>query len=626
MATTTSNQDLGVTTTTSDHVVRTQGATDVNWNPPVKVPVPHANEVPTTAATEHTTDRTLVGGGNVVRAGDAIGPSSGPPHPDNGAGGGVASATHLQEARVVSGSPNVRTEGTPLGRSTDTTTNNHGNTVGQVQGANPTNTVAVSEEDKLLACSLDTTDVTCSHGRKPGPNKLLEITARETITLKATRKNAKTGGGPACTQPTHTRWVIRQTKRGRVTKPEEVKTGDEITLDNSWFTWGDLDKAPPAASVKIEQGGVENTNRLPGNLSAEANRLQSTPQGQAEVRGYGQRNDMGRGEARTAMLRGYRAGQQADRAIMNGAGNVANAVVAGREIIDATKDFADFLKVWNAAEERYEVTVEAFACSGSHKYTFRSFPGKEMKFDATDYIEKVRTAFQALQRIFAFVRTVASAAGRASAGEAKLCDPFTFVAKVGWEEMTQDVDRLNKKKFHCDRGWRFEVTGTIAKNKERFAIPVLWFANLFFPGAGTAANKLVEALGADFTIGIGIDMELQAAAWADRRPGASPTVGGGFPVKFELFADIQLNAGRWVQISGKVSLKGRPVFEIRAPSIDLFAGFIALLPGEAKVGFKGVARIDAYFWSSSTSIEYEPASAKVAWGEVPLRVFSLFSR
>ena len=231
MATTTSNQDLGVTTTTSDHVVRTQGATDVNWNPPVKVPVPHANEVPTTAATEHTTDRTLVGGGNVVRAGDAIGPSSGPPHPDNGAGGGVASATHLQEARVVSGSPNVRTEGTPLGRSTDTTTNNHGNTVGQVQGANPTNTVAVSEEDKLLACSLDTTDVTCSHGRKPGPNKLLEITARETITLKATRKNAKTGGGPACTQPTHTRWVIRQTKRGRVTKPEEVKTGDEITLD-----------------------------------------------------------------------------------------------------------------------------------------------------------------------------------------------------------------------------------------------------------------------------------------------------------------------------------------------------------------------------------------------------------
>ena len=103
MGTTTSNQDHGVTTTSSGHVARTDGPSDVNWNPTTSTQVPHPNEVPTTAATEHTTDKTKFGGGNVVREGDAIGPNSGPGHPDTGAGGGIGSATHLLEARVPTG-------------------------------------------------------------------------------------------------------------------------------------------------------------------------------------------------------------------------------------------------------------------------------------------------------------------------------------------------------------------------------------------------------------------------------------------------------------------------------------------------------------------------------------------
>lgn len=644
MATTTSNQDLGITTTTSDHVVRTQGATDVNWNPPVKVPVPHGNQVPTTAATEHTTDRTQFGGGPVVRQGDAIGPSSGPPHPDNGAGGGVASATHLQEARITSGSPNVTTEGGPLGRTTDPTTQNHGNTVGQVGGANPNDTVPMSEEDKLLACSLDKTEVKCGHGRVPGREKLLEITSADTVELKATRKNAKTGGAPSCDKPPHTKWVIRHTKKGRKIK-EETKTGDVITLDNSWFTWGDLDggQAETSHSLTTERTNAElnqdgNFNR--GGIAAAENTRLRQQANYAEVDAHtrAQGRTVPRGGDARYQSRQVSRGEMVDAHVARAESPVAQrrqqfaaaqaAYESGRAVYKATTSLVDLFKVWNAADEQNEVTVEAFACSGGDKYVLRSFPGKEIEFSlGTDLIDKIQTTVQAIQKVFRGVQKIATVAGLPAKADVEFFTDLTFKVACVWEEMKQDNAALRKYKHHCDRGWSFVVTANLAKVEFTLAMPVALFANLFVPGAGSALNSALNWIGFEATIGFDVMIKIGVGVWGERKPGAStPTSGGGFPIELEIYARVQITWRSALEVSGGIVVQGEPRLQLVVPTINLFDAYFKLLPGELKIGFRGVARVDLYFWKTGWQGEHFPESAKVSWSEMPMRVFSLLKQ
>lgn len=642
MGTTTSNQDLGITTKTSDHIAKTDGATDVCWNPPVKVTIPHANEVSTTKATEHTSSKTMFSGGNVVREGDAIGPPSGPAHPDNGAGGGVVSHTHLKEARIPVGSPNVKAEGKPLGRKTDKTTQNHANTVGSIQGGNPATTISEIDAAKLLACSLDTIKTVCGHGREPGPEHLLEITATDTVKFTAKRKNAKTGGAPSCTQMPHTKWVITQIKDGKQTKREE-KTGDVITLANAdWFTWGDLD----AKATGTMTGSVGRTEA--GNVAKDASNQAAIQKARTDatkavdgmtadhhIRDNGGRTPStadGRAAARAQATQeiGNTAAARKEAALANQQATfdaAKAAYAAGKDVYKATTSLIDFYKVWNA-DKGCEVTVEAFACSGGDKYTLRSYPGKEIEFAiSSETLAKIKAAVQAIQKVFRGVQKIATLAGAPAKADVKLFDPIEFKMACVWEEMKADNAELKKYKHHCDRGWSFMVSAMLAKVEFTLELPVALFANLFVPGAGSALSSALNFIGFTATIGFDVTIKISVGVWGERKPGsAKPTFGGGFPLELEIFARVKIAWRTNLEVAGGIIVKGEPKLQLMVPSIDLFQSYFKLLPGEFKIGFKGVAKVNLYLWKGDWAGEYYPDSAKVTWDEVPFKIFALLKQ
>ncbi len=601
MGTSTSNQNHGITTTTSNHDAK-ETAPDVNWNPPHTVAVPHGNHVETVKATEHTSGKTLFGGGNVVRQGDAIGPCSGEPHADTG--GGVVSGTYIQEARVVTGSPNVKTEGIPPARKTDPTTQNHGNTVGKVLGGDPNDTLSSLDDEKLKACSLDTTKVKCGHGREAGKEHLLEVTAKDTVDLEATRKNAKVQGPPDCPQNLHTKWVITRTVSGKQEKKEEKK-GDKITLDNAWFTWGDLDSSEAGLDSEHEVAAT-NTKKADEAAHYKANKPKKS------------------GRAATAKRRANAEAFAAGRHQMKE--DVAAVVTGAQEAYKATTSLVDFFKVWNA--EPILVSVEAFACSGGDKYTLKSYPGKEIEFSiGEETLKKIKTALQVIQKVFRGVQKIANLAGvPAKADVALLRDPsFTMTCK--WEEMDKDVPEIKKYKYHCDRGWSFDATATLAETEDedlRFGLPIALFANLFVPGSGSVLNTALNYLGFEALIEFKIKFKIMVGIWGERKPGAlQPTFGGGFPLEIEIFAGVSIRWKSALEVSGGVVVEGKPKLEIRIPTIDLFSTEVVLLAGEIKFGFKGVAKVDLYFWSYTWNGTHFPEAAKVSYPESTMKIFGV---
>jgi len=601
MGTSTSNQELGITTTTSDHSAKTAGATDVNWNPPHTVAVPHPNEVATTKATEHTTGKTLFGGGNVVRQGDAIGPMSDPAHPDSG--GGVVSGTYRLEARVTTGSPNVKTEGTPLARNTDPTTQNHANTTGAVQGGDPNDALKALAEEKLKACSLDTTKVLCGHGREPGAEKYLEITAKDTVDLEATRKNAKTSGAPDCPQKLHTKWVVTRTKSGKQEKKEEL-VGDKKKLDNSWFTWGDLDSG----------GETENGVEL------EAKDRKATD----EAAHYKANKPKKSGRAATQKRRANAQAFAEKRAV--NAADLASVVNGAQEAYKATTSLVDFFKVWNA--EPIQVTVEAFACSGGDKYVIKSYPGKEIEFSiGEETLKKIKAAVNVIQKIFRGVQKVAALAGVPAKANVVLFKDPTLTMTCKWEEMDKDVPAIKKYKYHCDRGWSFDVSATLAETEEEelsFGLPIALFANLFVPGAGSAINTALNYIGFEATIGFDIKFSIKVGIWGERKPGdLQPTFGGGFPIDISIYARVKIAWKSALEVSGGVIAEGTPKLTLRIPTIDLFSTEVVLLAGEIKMGFKGFAKVDLYFWGAKWEGTHFPEAAKVNYPESVMKVFAM---
>jgi hypothetical protein len=643
MGTTTSNQDLGVTTKTSDHSAETSGATDVCWNPPVKVTVPHTNKVSTTKATEHTSTRTKFSEGEVVRVGDAIGPPSDDAHGDNGAGGGVGSHTYRMEARITKGSPNVKAEGKPIGRKTDPTSQNHGNTVGSIQGGNPNSTVSELDAEKLLACSLDTIKVVCGHGRECGTDHGLEITSEDTVKFTATRKNAKTGGAPTCSKPPHTKWVITQKKKGKLGEKKEM-SGDEITLPNDpWFTWGKLDQKKTSNSIKqslsVDKDKAAQDGKFDraGTASAENDRLRTTRAGinetDAQTRSQGRDIPSSQGglkasrqESRAELVDAAVAKKEAAVATRRAAFDAATqAYSAGKTIYEKTTKLMDLWEVYNADKEFIEVTVEAFACSGGDKYVIRSFPGKEIEWSISkETIDKLVAAFEAIKKVFKGVQKIATLAGAAANGDAKILKDVEFKIAIQWEEMKEDNAALNKYKHHCDRGWSWMLSATLAEVEYSLGLPVALFANLFVPGGGSALNSALNFIGFEATIGFDVTFKISVGVWGERKPGASSaSCGGGFPLELEIFARVKIKWGDVIDCAGGISVKGEPKLQIVTPSINLLQAYVKLLPGEVKIGFKGYVKVNLYFWKYNWNDEYYPDTAKITWSEVPFKFMAL---
>lgn len=623
MGTSTSNQDLGITTKTSDHVAKTEGATDVCWNPPVKVQVPHSNEVATTLATEHTTDKTKFGAGQVVREGDAIGPPSGPAHPDNGAGGGVKSHTHLQEARVTTGSPNVQTEGKPVARNTDPTTQNHANTTGKITGGDPNDAQKRLEQEKKKACTLDTTRATCAHGRDDGSaagkDKLLEVTAMSgdkgfatpcSIKLVAKRKNAKEASkGPECEPGDHTKWIVQRWKSGKKER-EATLIGDEQYLEESWFSWN-------MGNVSTSESSTTAGDKTKELKKQAFEKIQSDYNARRASEGLGPK-DLKPPRGRQQANQQAAAGQAARERTATQIGGVQAVAALGMSIVQ-------FVKVWNAYNDPIEVKVDVLACSGGDKYIFRSVPSTNASFKLEGAeLEKVKAACATIERFVKIFQKLASLAGLPANFGLKLCDMPNVEFGVQWEELKEDSPAIKKYKHHVDRKW--ELTFEFKKLVEwtgEFGIPIAYFANLFIPGAGSALSSALNYIGLEANVGVKVDFCIVPKLFANCEAGqVLPNFGGTIEAKLDLFFRVKVAWRSCLEVAGGAVFEFTFSGGAEVKTRNLW-DFEVKVAGEMKVGFKGLYRVDILWWEKADTISYYPEQCKFKLFEFPFKPLAL---
>jgi hypothetical protein len=129
MARTTSNQKRTIVTKGTGHEAFATGV-DVCKIPGQPAPAPFPNWVSSDKLAKGATTVTFIDGQPVWTSIGELGPPSDPAHA--GSAGGVVSGTYRCEARPTSFSKDVAMEGNAVVRAFDTTTQNHGNTVGLV--------------------------------------------------------------------------------------------------------------------------------------------------------------------------------------------------------------------------------------------------------------------------------------------------------------------------------------------------------------------------------------------------------------------------------------------------------------------------------------------------------------
>ncbi len=395
------NQGHGVTSMTSDHIAQNT-APDVCFTPDKSATIPHDNSVNTSAATEHTIDKTQINGGKVVRVGDAIGPAS--KSGDGGAcGKGVASGTCQEEARATTGSPNVTAEGKPVARKTDPTTQNHGNTAGHVTGGDPNDKDDGAVDQKKLACNFKDNEkgkvpdnsMTCVHaapgggsslagakvpcggpGRYAGPDGLLEVTTPVEVKLLSKRINAKKADAPPeCEEHNHTKWKVdREKSQFCAARSQEFPSEDTHLLSKDWFAYPaqyEFDSDTDGRnSIAKDRGARRTTPTSARKTRTRARRRHSAKRSGKENRIGTQRRRCGR-----------------------------HHPIGGQAGYEAFRTIKEFLEVWNLYDEPINVIVDADACAGGLKYTIRSFPSQKTSFKIDDkLIAKIRAPSRSSRR------------------------------------------------------------------------------------------------------------------------------------------------------------------------------------------------------------------------------------
>lgn len=635
---TTVNQGISVTSTTSNHVAVNK-APDVCFTPDKKAVIPHSNTVNTSNATEHTTPKTQISEGPVVRQSDAIGPSS--TSGDGGAcGKGVGSGTCMKEARTVSASPNVTAEGKPVARNTDPTTQNHGNTSGGLTNADPAANAADLAAEKLRACSLEVSKATCKHGRVNGTDRLLEVATPCQVTLEATRKNAKVANAPpeCAAGGIHTQWEVqKKEKGGKITKKETFSGKDTLVLDESWFKPEAtlLDKAAPFVPKVGGEGSSPRAFTNDGKL---------TDSGRAE-------RNAGRDEQLATLPKG--TANRAATARNNAEAGVAlrsDASMALRgvqQVAETAVAFAKLLEHWNWEKEPLEVTVEGKACSGACKYTLRGYPGPKVKAKIDeDLLNRIRAILRVIEAIVKGGKALASYAGGKVDAELSLLKGCEIEFAVAWKELEKDVPDIKKYKHHCDREWSITIgrafkkadgtdvevkktmSAATAANLAAFALgfgmEIVTFVNVFLPSVGTMAAKVMNWLGASATAGIDFKF---TAGWEfsiTREAGGEVVIAGAIKTLVDIYINIKLTWGSSLEVSGGCFVKTEPTFMLEIPVKKTAFQDLTLKidKGTISFGFRGVFKVDTWWYKTNQKVEYTPPWAKVDYGPYQLKPFS----
>jgi hypothetical protein len=195
------------------------------------------NTVPTERATLNVTVITLIQDKAIVTKGTFIGPLSDAAHE------GVLGGSHGQyrlEATATDWSKDLFTEGMPVVRTKDPTTQNQGNTKGIIKAGNHTASAESIEDQMKKKCVITEFTGSCGHGRTlgwPGEKSsaepfYLEVLQTDTITFTAVRKDISQKPNavePECLQGgEHTKWEARAVQHPLQT--EETLDGNGTTF------------------------------------------------------------------------------------------------------------------------------------------------------------------------------------------------------------------------------------------------------------------------------------------------------------------------------------------------------------------------------------------------------------
>jgi Domain of unknown function (DUF4150) len=254
MSNTTSNQKRVVATKGTPHIPKTKGATDVGIDPCTGAEAPFPNQVQMSLLTPGTS-KTFIADQPIWTKPHQVGPPSEPSKAPFVVG--KKSGTHIAEAKATSYSGDVYAEGNAVVRTNDTTTQNHGNTDGYVDGSaldgkpdadeaflkaqctiqklTGTNESAPEAADGLSAGKGATTSRNLGFPGPKEPGKdpyYIEILSSTEVKLKAIRKDVTkpNGDNPTCWKGnTHTSWHTTRTGEGE-TKEHKQEGKDDYTV------------------------------------------------------------------------------------------------------------------------------------------------------------------------------------------------------------------------------------------------------------------------------------------------------------------------------------------------------------------------------------------------------------
>lgn len=253
MGNTTSNQKRVVATKGTPHIPMTKGATDIGIDPCTGKEAPFPNQVKM-ALLKPGTSKTFIANEPIWTTPHQVG---GPSEPSKAPFViGKSSGTHIEEAKATSYSQDVYAEGNGVVRTNDSTTQNHANTTGYVDGSALDGKPNADEDFLKAQCTIveltgineveDTPPPGVTLGKTtaarnlgyPGatekgvPPYYIEILSSTEVKFKCVRKDVTKPqpDNPTCWQKnTHTKWLAKRTGEGE-TEAKPVEGTDEYTV------------------------------------------------------------------------------------------------------------------------------------------------------------------------------------------------------------------------------------------------------------------------------------------------------------------------------------------------------------------------------------------------------------
>lgn len=649
------NDNRKIATTASGLVHTTIGSTDVCKHEITKVPAPFSNHAKFDEAKGHTSPKTQMAGGMVIRIGDEVGGEKGekshPAHPPHTLK--KDETPYRQEARATTGAPNVKCEDKPPARLMDRTTQNAVNAVGIVFDLAMAAALAQMEADQKKRCSLTEDEVTCKHPKHKSAEentRILEVVSgpgnaapiggespQEEITFRAKRKNAVEPGEPNCRfgegpDCPHTAWVIHRVPGGGVGERREEKTGDVFIMDHSW-----LDGSTPITQLSTNQPDDKGTHphmganvpeppkppapytpATPEDITRRAREIHNNTKGGAQGTGRAQaraeeqqrqRDNQAAQDQHARDVEQYKKDkkQHTQRSLING------ALQLGAQAFNLSQ----FLKVYNWRRDPVRINVQSQACTGALTYEVLAFPSEEVDFKlGQPEYELIQAVCRPINQMAHFFSKLSEKLGVGRV-EVRLMEEPEIGVKCQWKELDKDAPKVGLKKYQCGRSsnWFISIKKIIGVNIEvRF--PLAYILN-FIPGLGWAVDKVLSMV-ADCSCGLGVQLDFGAGVsldvneYGEYNPGLCTIY-----FRFQFYLYLRVRFGRRLHAEGRAVVKWEP--SLSGPHFDEEKGAHCKLDrGDIRIGFTLTLTVSAYWWSRDFSGEVWPESWRYIYAEQEL--------